>query len=102
VFTCTAKLTRTDRKAQYEKRLRAWGLTKNYSKATWEIVARKVNKRKQDNKDSDVHIDGQLVPAKKLKKALQRYGTCAGGFFESHGSSKLLHRKNGDRTNEIF
>jgi hypothetical protein len=51
-----------------------WELRKNKKRVAWEVIARKVTKRKRDNKDSEVTIDGEVVPLKKLSKEVSRYG----------------------------
>ncbi|KAH6718728.1 ankyrin repeat-containing domain protein [Leptodontidium sp. MPI-SDFR-AT-0119] len=61
-------------KAQYERRFKKWKFQKNKTKDVWEAVAREVTKRKRDSKDSEVRIGGEVVPVKKLKKELSRYG----------------------------
>ncbi|KAF2181591.1 hypothetical protein K469DRAFT_588973 [Zopfia rhizophila CBS 207.26] len=61
-------------KAQYERRFKKWGFQKNKKKDVWEAIALKVTKRKRDNKESEVRIDGAVVSVKKLRKELSRYG----------------------------
>jgi len=51
-----------------------WGFRKYKTKADWTMIARKVQERKGIGKDSVVLIDGQVVPGKKLKREIQRYG----------------------------
>jgi hypothetical protein len=65
-----------NRKAQYEKHLTSWGFLKKIPRSIWEVVARKIAKRKRDDgKDSVVSVGGQLVPVKRLKRGIQRYGS---------------------------
>ncbi|KFY83528.1 hypothetical protein V498_08005, partial [Pseudogymnoascus sp. VKM F-4517 (FW-2822)] len=61
-------------KAQYEKQLKIWGFTKYRSKRDWEIMNRKIQLRKRTGKDSDVYMNGQLMPAGKLQKKTSRQG----------------------------
>ncbi|KAL9097274.1 MAG: hypothetical protein Q9165_000701 [Trypethelium subeluteriae] len=62
-------------KSQYESHFRNWRFRKNIKRTDWETVKQKVLRRRQAGKDSDVYIDGALVPARKLRKELRRYGT---------------------------
>jgi hypothetical protein len=38
-------------------------------------VAEKIRKRKGEDKESEVYIDGKLVDSKKVKKETSRYGS---------------------------
>ena len=40
----------------------------------WEAITLKVTKRKRDDKESVVWIDDEVVPEKKLRKEVSRYG----------------------------
>jgi hypothetical protein len=62
------------RKAQYEKRFKEWGFKKNHTKEDWKIMGHKVGKRKRAAKESDVYIDGEMMPRKKLQKEISRQG----------------------------
>jgi hypothetical protein len=75
------------RKAQYERRFKAWGFQKNKKKDDWELVAFKVKKRKKEGKLSEVTMDGKPVPAKRLRKELSRYGYKADFQPGSYGSN---------------
>ncbi|KAF2180743.1 hypothetical protein K469DRAFT_269993 [Zopfia rhizophila CBS 207.26] len=61
-------------KAQYERRFKKWRFQKNKKKDVWEAIALKVAKRKRDNKESEVRNGDEVVPVKKLRKELSRYG----------------------------
>lgn len=63
----------TSRKAQYERRFKKWGFQRNKKSADWKIIAFKVTKRKREMKETEVRIDGDIIPTKKLKE-LSRYG----------------------------
>ena len=54
-----------------------WGFRKYKSKADWMVIASKVQERKSIGKESVVVIDGQVIPGKKLKREVQRYGSDA-------------------------
>jgi hypothetical protein len=43
-------------------------------KGIWETVALKVTKRKRAKKESEVWIGRDVVPLKKLRKEISRYG----------------------------
>ena len=62
------------RKAQYERRLTKWGFKKNRKKREWLEIVEKVIERRNDGKDSEVIVDDQIIPAKKLRKEVRRYG----------------------------
>jgi hypothetical protein len=62
------------RKAQYEKKFREWGFQKNRSKDDWKIVGQKVVQRKRTAKESNVYVDGELMPRKRLQKEISRQG----------------------------
>ncbi|PSN75329.1 ankyrin [Corynespora cassiicola Philippines] len=61
-------------KAQYERQFKKWDFRKNRTKKEWEAIAHQVAKRKRDNKESEVMIDGAIVCSKRLKKEVSRYG----------------------------
>ncbi|OBT73196.1 hypothetical protein VF21_08718 [Pseudogymnoascus sp. 05NY08] len=61
-------------KAQYEKQLKDWGFKKNRTKRDWEIMDRKIQLRKRTGKQSDVYLDGKLMPLEKLRKEIARQG----------------------------
>ncbi|KIW86131.1 hypothetical protein Z517_01525 [Fonsecaea pedrosoi CBS 271.37] len=60
-------------KAQFEAHLKKWAFRKNLTKDEWKVVIHKIQKRKQDNKDSEVCSDGFPMNVKKVKKAITRY-----------------------------
>jgi hypothetical protein len=64
----------TSRKAQYEKCFKKWGFHKNKKRDVWEANVPKVVRSKRENKDSEVIISNVVVPMKKLRKELSRYG----------------------------
>jgi ankyrin repeat protein len=69
------------RKAQYERKLTGWGFKKNRKKREWIEIAEKVFERQIGGKDSEVVIDDQVVPRKKLRKEFNRYGFDLGRNF---------------------
>lgn len=64
------------------------GVQKYKKKDIWEAIALKDTKRKRDGKESEVWIDDERVPAKRLRKELLRYGYDA-AF--PHGSQGNYH-----------
>jgi hypothetical protein len=67
-------LTASLRKAQFERHFKQWGFKKYKKKEIWEATARHMNKRKRDEKETEVWIGCERIPAKKLKKELARHG----------------------------
>jgi hypothetical protein len=61
-------------KAQYELHFKKWEFRKNRTKDDWKIVAQKIRKRKREQKESEVYIDGNLIESKKVRKETSRYG----------------------------
>lgn len=62
------------RKAQYEKKIKEWGFQKNHTKDDWKIIGQKVGLRKRTAKESNVYLDGELMPRKRLQKEISRQG----------------------------
>ncbi|KAK8228313.1 Clr5 domain-containing protein [Phyllosticta capitalensis] len=73
-----AKMTETHdfsaTQAQYELQLKKWGFRKNLTAKEWATVSRKIDKRKLEGRDSEVIMDGQLVPKEKVRKKTSTYG----------------------------
>ncbi|KAH8753943.1 ankyrin repeat-containing domain protein [Hyaloscypha finlandica] len=61
-------------KAQYEKKFKEWRFKKNHTKEDWRIVGHKVEQRKRAAKESNVYLDQELMPQKKLRKEISRQG----------------------------
>lgn len=63
------------RPAQLEFKIKQWQFRKNLTPKAWAFVAHEIRKRKREGKDeSQVWCSGVLLPAKKVNKALSRYG----------------------------
>lgn len=60
-------------KAQYIRKFKQWGFKKNSTDAKWKFIARKLQKRDLEGKESDTYLDGRLVPRKKVKKEVSRH-----------------------------
>ncbi|KAK8158722.1 Clr5 domain-containing protein [Phyllosticta citrichinensis] len=56
----------TATEAQYERQLKKWNFRKNPTSKEWAHVARRVEKRKLEGRDSHVLLNGTRVPAEKL------------------------------------
>lgn len=61
------------RKSQYESKLRTWNFRKNLSEKEWRAVAYRVQKRKNQNKKTDVFFNNMQIPESKLKKEFSRH-----------------------------
>ncbi|OJJ82971.1 uncharacterized protein ASPGLDRAFT_129119 [Aspergillus glaucus CBS 516.65] len=60
--------------SQYQRQLAKWGLSKNQTRvADWEFIGRRTEKRKRnDEKESEVHIGGIQLRPQKIRKAKYR------------------------------
>ena len=63
-------------KAQYIRQFgkEKWDFKKNFRKEEWKAVSQEVSKRKFRDKDSEVWLKDSLVPSKRLRKEISRYG----------------------------
>ncbi|KAN0117792.1 ankyrin [Hyaloscypha variabilis] len=55
-----------------EKKFKDWGFQKNRTKQDWKVMGQKIGARKRMAKESNVYLDGQLVPTKKIRKEISR------------------------------
>jgi len=62
-----------DSKAQYERQFKIWKFRKNLKSHEWIFVHYRFNKRERNGKESELYVDGVLVPKKRLKR--KRCGT---------------------------
>lgn len=60
-------------KSQYESHFKKWKFTKNSKSQTWIAIQPKLIKRKREGKESDIYVDGVLLPKKKVQKEMSRY-----------------------------
>ncbi|KAF5976978.1 Sex-determining fem-1 [Fusarium coicis] len=60
-------------KGQLEYRLKSWNLSKNIDKETWQYIDRKIRKRKDEGKDSDVIHCGKRLKKLKVTKETNRH-----------------------------
>lgn len=68
----TQRISYPNRKSQYEKYFKRWGLRKNHSLTSTEgkFIGRRIDKRKREHqKESEVYVDGVQYPPSKLKKS---------------------------------
>lgn len=59
-------------KSQYERHLKRWKMRKNLKNHEWKAVHHHTSKRKIDGKESDLYVDGILIPNKKVRKETSR------------------------------
>ena len=62
-----------DSKAQYERQFKIWKFRKNLKSHEWIFVHHRFNKRERNGKESELYVDGVLVPKKKIKKETARH-----------------------------
>jgi len=62
-----------DSKAQYERQFKIWKFRKNLKSHEWIFVHYRFNKRERCGKESELYVDGVLVPKKKIKKETARH-----------------------------
>ncbi|KAI1012339.1 hypothetical protein LB503_004756 [Fusarium chuoi] len=60
-------------KGQLEYKLKSWNLSKNIDKETWQYIDRKIRKRKDEGKDSDVIHCGKRLKKLKVTKETNRH-----------------------------
>ncbi|KIW11762.1 hypothetical protein PV08_09034 [Exophiala spinifera] len=77
-------------KSQYEMRFNDWGLRKKVKHRDWIDIDCYVQRRKRLGVDSDVYIDGILIPPKKLRKKARRNDTSAVTTFQQEPHSPEL------------
>ncbi|RYP74479.1 hypothetical protein DL771_002953 [Monosporascus sp. 5C6A] len=70
-------------KTKYEQQLKTWGFSKNLQSGEWKAIGHKVEKRKRENKDSDVVASGIRYPPAKVRKETSRH------FYDTQ--EKLQH-----------
>ena len=58
---------------EYEKYFKRWKFRKSLTKEEWAPIRHKVLARKREGKESDVYLEGVLMPAKKVKRGIGRY-----------------------------
>lgn len=57
---------------QCQRRLKKWNVRKNLQNGYWKVIGRRVNKRKLHGKESELRIDGRMVPWTRGKKEIGR------------------------------
>ncbi|TVY25720.1 Ankyrin-1 [Lachnellula hyalina] len=61
-----------------------WKLSKNSTGDKWKFVARKLEKRKHEGKESATYIDGKLIPKKKIRREISRYCSLSSSYTTLH------------------
>jgi hypothetical protein len=74
-------------KSQYERQFKKWHFRKNLKNAEWNAVNVHLSKRKRDGKESDLYVDGILVPRKKVQKETSR--NCFVSLAKQHVQGNL-------------
>lgn len=73
IFYLTSGADRFNSKPQYIRKFKQWGFKKNSTDEDWKFIARKLQKRNLEGKESNTYINGKLVPRKKLKREVSRH-----------------------------
>ncbi|KAH6967929.1 ankyrin repeat-containing domain protein [Ilyonectria sp. MPI-CAGE-AT-0026] len=60
-------------KSQYVRKLKNWGMEKYINGEKWKIAFNLMQKRKRSGKETELSIDGKVIPLKKMKKEMGRY-----------------------------
>ncbi|RDL35193.1 uncharacterized protein BP5553_07124 [Venustampulla echinocandica] len=74
-------------KAQYIRKFELWGFKKYSTDESWKYIARKIQKRNLEGKESDTYVNGKLVPRKKVKKEVSRHSLLSCQFMSIPGRS---------------
>lgn len=85
-------------KSQYVKYFKRWKFRKSLTKEEWTPVRHKVLARKREGKESDVYLEGVLMPAKKVKRGIGRYQQTRGEIdLTSYDHGKFLPQYSGSQ-----
>jgi hypothetical protein len=76
----------TNSKAQYERQFKKWNFRKNLKQDEWKFIARKVAKRRLDAKETDLYINGVLIPQRKVEKEILRLNFSTTGVGYESGT----------------
>ena len=60
------------RRPQYERHFTKWGFSKYESAEIWDYICPEVRRRKAQNKDSEVWVNGRKKTAAQLNRAMSR------------------------------
>lgn len=85
-------------KSQFELHFKKWNFRKNLTSEEWSAVAHKIAKRKRDDKESEVYIDGLPMKLKKVKKAISRYrrtSSSQGKFTRIYSVNQMIAHSKG-------
>lgn len=58
--------------SQYERKFKQWKFRKHCKKKDWVTISQVISKRKREGKESEVLMDGALLPLKKVRKEINR------------------------------
>jgi hypothetical protein len=73
--------------AQYIRKLKECGIEKNSTNDKWKYIARQLEKRALEGKESEIYINGRLIPKKKVKKEVSRYAVPSSQQIPMSGKS---------------
>ncbi|KAF4628877.1 hypothetical protein G7Y89_g9276 [Cudoniella acicularis] len=79
------------KKAQYTRKFKQWNFSKNSTSDKWKFVARKLEKRKHEGKESETYINGKLIPNKKIQKEISRYTLHS--YYSTLGTVEFTRRQ---------
>lgn len=65
-------------------------MEKNSTNEKWKFAASQIEKRKLEGKETEILINGTLVPSKKLKKEMARYAGDKSATLEESGMFYFL------------
>lgn len=69
--------------------LKRWNLRKNLSELEWKVIDHKTKKRKADDKDSDIYLNGFLIPQKRVQTGFAHYINPCFGQLSTSGKSQF-------------
>ncbi|PQE31229.1 isoform 3 of ankyrin-3 protein [Rutstroemia sp. NJR-2017a WRK4] len=62
----------TASKSSYERQLKTWGFQKKISQAHQEFLKLRLETRQQQNIESDIYVNGMLIPKDEIRKRIKR------------------------------
>ena len=62
----------SNRNSQYERKFKQWKFRKHCKKKDWVTISQVISKRRREGKESEVLMDGALLPLKKVRKEINR------------------------------
>ena len=81
--------------------LKKWNFKKYQTEEDWALIGYKVQKRKRERKESEVWWNGDHIPAKTLRKELNRYASSTSKIPQSMLSSHLVNEATSNKTDGL-